>query len=77
MTKKPRRRPVERAARGGRKPDPEAVQRDWSIPTKDWPLLDEARLGYWRAVLSGNQKRIASALKAWSDLLRVPLTRKT
>ena len=46
-------------------------------PAKDWPLLDEARLGYWRAVLSGNQKRTASALKAWSDLLRVPLTRKT
>lgn len=73
MTKKPR--TGRRTARGGRKPDPEAVKPDWTIPTPDWPLLDEARLGYWRAVLSGNQKRIASALKVWSDLLRVPKLR--
>lgn len=56
-------------------PDNPVPLKDWTIPTPDWPLLDEARLGYWRAVLTGQEKRIASALKAWSDLLRVP--RKT
>ena len=48
-----------------------------AIPTAHFLLIDEARLGYWRAVIKGHPKRIASALKAWKDLLSVPRTRVT
>lgn len=41
----------------------------YCVPIPEALLRDEARLGYWRAVIKGNPKRIASALKAWSDLL--------
>jgi hypothetical protein len=49
----------------------------WRNATPEALLRDEARLGYWRAVMKGNKKRIASALKAWRDLLHVPKTRMT
>ena len=48
---------------------------DWRTPTPEALLRDEVRLAHWAAVRSGNPKKIASTLKAWSDLLRVKRTR--
>jgi hypothetical protein len=49
----------------------------WRNATPEALLRDQVRLSYWKAVISGNQKKIVSTLKAWSDLLHVKRTRKT
>ncbi len=49
---------------------------DWNQPTPEWPLLMEIRMGYHRALLTGNKRKIANALKAWADFLHIPRTVK-
>lgn len=49
----------------------------YTIPSAHWLLLDQVRLGYWAAVISGRPTRIAKALRAWQDVLHVPKTRVT
>lgn len=48
-----------------------------TIPSPHYLLLDKARLAYWKAVIKGNPKKIASTLKDWATLLHVPKTRVT
>jgi len=49
----------------------------YTIPSPHWLRLDKARLAHWAAVISGDQKKITSTLKAWAALLHVPKTRVT
>lgn len=64
---------VVKKERQTRRPEPEAIQRDWVSPTAHFLELDKARLAHWWAQLNGGDT--VKTLKAWAALLHVPRTR--